>query len=191
MNESKHAHKLLDGLKGIEVGGGAHNAFGLNTVNVDYTDAMTGYKEWEVNAIGEFMPVDIVAWAWSIPVPDKSYDFVISSHVIEHIWDPIEALQEWCRIARKWIYIICPHRDATPQDAAKELTTLEEIIYRHANSVNQEEELGHVSRWTPDDFVIMCQHFGFHVHDMLPVDDKVGNGFTVVIDVEKSVKWER
>jgi hypothetical protein len=29
--ESKLAHQYLDGLKGIEIGGSAHNSFGLDT----------------------------------------------------------------------------------------------------------------------------------------------------------------
>ena len=38
--ESLLAHRLLDGLEGIEVGGSAHNAFGLKTRNVDFTDSL-------------------------------------------------------------------------------------------------------------------------------------------------------
>lgn len=41
--ESALAHKLLDGLNGIEIGGSAHNSFGLNTRNVDYTKQMTPF----------------------------------------------------------------------------------------------------------------------------------------------------
>ena len=33
--ESALAHELLDGLSGLEIGGGMHNAFGLDTLNVD------------------------------------------------------------------------------------------------------------------------------------------------------------
>ena len=35
--ESALAHRLLDGLEGIEIGGSAHNPFGLKTRNVDYS----------------------------------------------------------------------------------------------------------------------------------------------------------
>jgi hypothetical protein len=34
-SESDIAHQYLDGLKGIEIGGAAHNPFGLDTINVD------------------------------------------------------------------------------------------------------------------------------------------------------------
>jgi len=42
--ESALAHKLLDGLAGLEIGGSAHNSFGLKTRNVDYTAELTCFK---------------------------------------------------------------------------------------------------------------------------------------------------
>jgi hypothetical protein len=36
--ESKLAHSLLDGLRGIEIGPSTHNPFGLNTRNVGHHD---------------------------------------------------------------------------------------------------------------------------------------------------------
>jgi hypothetical protein len=60
--ESLLAHKLLDGLEGIEIGGSAHNPFGLKTRNVDYTDKMdTVFKQAEIEMCGDALPVDIVA----------------------------------------------------------------------------------------------------------------------------------
>lgn len=188
--DSNHAHKWLDGLKGLEVGGSAHNGFHLDTLNVDYTKEVTEYKQAEMELCGEMMPVDIVAFAWDIPVDDKSYDYVISSHVIEHIWDVIETLKEWCRIARKYIYIIVPQRDALPSDVHKELTSLEEITQRHQDPNKQHVEMGHVNRWTSATFMTMCCLNNFHVCDYLDPDDKVGNGFAIVIDVEKSGPWK-
>ena len=45
---SELAHKYLDGLEGIEIGGSAHNPFGLNTLNVDRFGSMdTQFKEEE------------------------------------------------------------------------------------------------------------------------------------------------
>lgn len=181
---SRHAHKWLDGLVGIEVGGSSHNPFGLNTINVDYTDSMaTEFKLAEKHEAGWALPVDIVADGASIPVPDKSYDFVVSSHVIEHFYDPIDALMEWHRIAKKYIYIICPQPNALPSDRPKPLTPLEEIIERH-NDIEKENKYNeHHSRWNYKTFVEMCECFGFNVIDGLDPDDKVGNGFTVVIQV--------
>ena len=45
--ENALAHKLLDGLRGIEIGSSAHNAFGLNTLNVNYTDDRSLSENYE------------------------------------------------------------------------------------------------------------------------------------------------
>ena len=120
--ESALAHKYLDGLQGIEIGGAAHNSFGLNTINVDRVGDMNShFKITEVELCGEALQVDVVAECNKLPFADKSYDFVISSHVIEHFYDPISALLEWARVARRYIFIIVPHRQRT-FDADKKLT---------------------------------------------------------------------
>jgi hypothetical protein len=46
--ESRRAHRLLDGLFGLEIGASYHNPFGLNTLNIDYTDNMTVFTEYSV-----------------------------------------------------------------------------------------------------------------------------------------------
>jgi hypothetical protein len=92
--ESKLAHELLGGLKGLEIGGSAHNAFGLDTLNVDYTNAMdTIFKKSEIEFCGVAMPVDLIADGDRIPVPDKSFHYIISSHVIEHFLTLLEQLK--------------------------------------------------------------------------------------------------
>ena len=76
--DSALAHKYLDELKGIEIGGSAHNPFNLDTLNVDYTDDMdTVFKQAEEKICGEKMPVDIVASGDNLPLKDESVDFVI------------------------------------------------------------------------------------------------------------------
>lgn len=187
--ESQLAHQLLDGLKGLEVGGASHNAFGLDVQNVDrlhhedpafaiYANAQKDYGNKR-----DVMPVDIVAPGDKIPVPDKSFDFVISSHVIEHFFDPIAALKEWARIARKYIYIICPQPDAHEPDRTKLITGLQELLSRHAGDVKNPNTDEHHTRWTCGTFREMCAALGFYVSHWQEVDDKVGNGFTVVIDL--------
>jgi SAM-dependent methyltransferase len=44
-------------------------------------------------------------------LPDASYDFVLSSHSLEHTANPIKALKEWQRVARPGgaIIVILPH----------------------------------------------------------------------------------
>lgn len=188
--ESALAHQLLHGLSGLEIGGAYQNAFGLDTLNVDrfhHTNlAFEPYALEQVRLCGEVMPVDIVAPGDRIPVKDQCYDFVISSHVIEHFYDPIGAIKEWQRIAKKYVFIICPHRDALESDKDKPLTELTEHISRHATGAKSDSfDDEHHSRWTPATFLKMCSHINagtdWRVVSFQHNDDKVGNGFTVVL----------
>ena len=215
--ESALAHQLLDGLVGVEVGGALHNSFGLDTINVDrihHTDlAFEPYALEQVRLCGEVMPVDVVAPGNQLPFPDKSYDFVISSHVIEHFYDPIGAIKEWMRVARRYIYIICPQRDALESDRDKPLTELEQHISRFSSKdfaadffgTNFDEEKfraatesdEHHSRWMTQGFIQMCwwifaQEWGkdWEVCKAQDRDDKVGNGFCVVLG-KKKIDWHQ
>ncbi len=50
--ESSLAHKYCLG-KGLEIGGSAHNPFGLHTMNVDFTDSLeTEFKKEEIRQCG-------------------------------------------------------------------------------------------------------------------------------------------
>lgn len=183
--ESELAHLYLDGLRGIEIGGAAHNPFGLNTINVDrISHTSLGFEPYaleQVRLCGEVLPVDVVAPGDKLPFADKSYDFVISSHVIEHFFDPIAALKEWARVATKYIFIICPLRDALESDKDKPLTPLEEHLARHAGDIPRLGTDEHHSRWTCESFCQMVDHIGLEVIATENPDKKVGNGFTVVI----------
>jgi hypothetical protein len=197
--ESPLAHQLLDGLAGLEIGGAAHNAFGLDTLNVDrihHTNlAFEPYALEQVRLCGEVMPVDIVAPGDRLPVKDKSYDFVISSHVIEHFYDPIAAIKEWMRVSKRYIYMIVPHRDALESDKDKPLTEISEFLNRHKVGANIGASDEHHSRWTPDSFMVMCGYIEspikgetWRVCDYQYSDDKVGNGFTVVLECEQNME---
>uniref|UniRef100_A0A914CUY1 Methyltransferase type 11 domain-containing protein n=1 Tax=Acrobeloides nanus TaxID=290746 RepID=A0A914CUY1_9BILA len=182
--ESKLAHHLLDDLKGIEIGGSFHNPFCLNTINVDYTNEMTVFKEIEKNITGNAVNIDVVAPGDKLPFPNESQDFVISSHVIEHFYDPIKAIQEWLRVVRKggYVYMIIPHRDRT-FDKDRDRTRLSELIDRHekSNQTNSNDAHSHQTFWTTEDFLELCKHFNWKVFAVQDVDDKVENGFTIVI----------
>lgn len=214
--ESALAHQLLDGLQGLEIGGASHNAFGLDTLNVDRVHHdhpdFRPYSSEQMRLGGAIMPVDIVAPGDCIPVDDQSFDFVISSHVIEHFYDPISAIKEWMRISRQYIFMIAPQRDALESDRDKPLTGLDEHIVRFKSRLSDDSlPLGgldhvaygthidllrntdeHHSRWTLESFCDMCdlifkQDFGagWTVFATEDPDLKVGNGFCVVL--KKSV----
>lgn len=180
------ATKLLSGLQGIEIGGAAHNPFGLNTKNVDFTDHRTVFKQLEIEHCGTSLPVDIVANGDHLPFDDNQLDFVISSHVIEHFYDPIAAIKEWLRVTKHGglVFMIVPHKDRI-FDRDEQETTAEELILRHNSDnrpeINSHEAFSHWSFWTPVQFLTLCSQMKWHVAHAQDPDDKVGNGFTVVI----------
>lgn len=62
-------------------------------------------------------------------VAPESYDFVLSSHVLEHIANPIKALMEWMRVLRPGgiLLLVVPHKDGT-FDHRRPTTTLTHLI---------------------------------------------------------------
>lgn len=189
--ESSIAHRYCVG-KGLEIGGSAHNPFGLDTLNVDFTDSMeTKFKVDEVRLCGTALPVDVVASGDDIPLPDESQDFVVSSHVIEHFTDPIKALIEWDRLVRPEgiIFIIAPHKDRT-FDRRRHCTQLGHLIedyIKQSTEPHHGNTSGHNHCWTTETFIELIEYVmenlgvQWEVAEVQDVDDKVGNGFTVVI----------
>lgn len=185
--DSPLAHKYLDNLKGIEIGGSAHNPFNLpNCINVDYTDSMeTVFKQSEFELCGEKLAVDVVADGAKLPFENESYDYVISSHVIEHFFDPIAAIKEWLRVIKPggYIFIIAPTQYAIATET-RDCTTPEELFKRYMGFINQDETQnphGHFSVWNLLDFMELCKYMNFKVVESIQPDDKVGNGFCVIL----------
>lgn len=58
---------------------------------------MTGLKEWDLQD-GDAQKMSSVA--------DETYDFVHSSHCLEHLYDPYEAFDNWIRICKSGGHII-------------------------------------------------------------------------------------
>jgi len=188
--ESALAHKYCLG-KGLEIGGSAHNPFGLNTLNVDCTGSMcTKFKKYEIKCCGKALPVDIVANGDDIPLPDKSQDFIVSSHIMEHFPNPVKALIEWDRLVKPGgiIFTIIPHKERT-FDKEKKCTSLEHLIedFQNNNTQRHDDPHDHDHYWITETFVelinYMIKELGmkWEIVKVQDVDDKVGNGFTVVI----------
>lgn len=62
-------------------------------------------------------------------VGDRSVDFVIAAHVLEHLADPIGALAAWCRVVRPGghVYLVVPDKRVS-FDRHRVRTTLEHLI---------------------------------------------------------------
>jgi SAM-dependent methyltransferase len=182
---SEFVSGYLTGMQGIEIGASSHNRFYLDALNVDrFGGNDTVYKREERRLALHAVKVDVVAPGDELPFDDDSYDFVFSSHVIEHFPDPIRALFEWVRVARHYVIVIAPHRNRT-FDIENPLTPVAELVERHRSGFTSEVDR-HWSVWTCESFIELCSATGLHVAGHQDPDDKVGNGFTVVIDAAKS-----
>lgn len=178
-HRSRLADRHLQGLHGVEIGGSAHNSFFLDTVNVDYTE-WPSTAEDQLRYCGRVMAVDVTAPAHRLPFGDGEFDFLLASHVLEHVPDPIGALREWQRVARL-LLVVLPGRD-NPYDRARPLTPIDELEERHREGLTSGEDR-HWSVWDSTSFVALCEHLGLGVLEVQDPDDKRGNGFAVVLDV--------
>jgi SAM-dependent methyltransferase len=62
-------------------------------------------------------------------IADESYDFVLSSHAVEHTANPIQAMSEWKRVLKEqgMLVLIAPHLEGT-FDHKRPITTLAHMI---------------------------------------------------------------
>lgn len=177
---SRLAHAYLGELRGVEIGAAAYNDFFLSTINVDRSSTPLT-QEHQLRFTGRRIPVDFVAEAGALPFPDRSHDFVLASHVLEHIPDPLGALKEWTRVARRFIFIVLPD-PSNEYDRGQPLTTIEDLEHRHRAGLRTGEDR-HWNIWDASSFCALCEHLGLQVVEVQQPDDKRGNGFSVVIDV--------
>lgn len=225
-SESKLAHQYLDGLNGVEIGGSNQNSFGLEHTggyaNIDFT-ADQG-KNWQSKDF-QIKPVNLVSFGDDLPLKNNSVDYVISSHVIEHFFDPIKAIKEWLRVVKPggYVFMIVPHRDRT-FDRKRALTSVSELMDRYDQKLKLENYLIskitydpetnttnhdilkiidtpkkvndktlekyrratvndhiHWTVWNHETFLALMKKCKFKVIESQDPDDKVGNGFTVIL----------
>ncbi len=62
-------------------------------------------------------------------IENSSYDFVLSSHCIEHVANPLQGLAEWIRVLKEngLLVLVIPHKDGT-FDHRRPVTSLEHLI---------------------------------------------------------------
>lgn len=125
------------------------------------------------------MTVDVIARADALPFGENSYDFVLASHVLEHISDPIAALRQWTRVARRYALIILP-QPRNEFDAHRELTTADELFERHREGFSSEEDR-HWNVWSSGSFRELCEQLELRVIEVQDRDDKRGSGFATVL----------
>lgn len=124
---------------GIEIGPGrTPYCSGRNTV---FLDKHTDNKDGTPNP-------DIVGDANAIPVEDASFDFLLSSHMLEHSQNTIRTLHEWLRVIRPGgaLFLVLPHGDRT-FDCHRQKTTLEHHI-RDFETLTDEWDRSHIDEIT-------------------------------------------
>lgn len=77
-------------------------------------------------------------------LPAESYDFVLSSHMLEHCANPLKALDQWQRILKTGgaLLLVLPHREAT-FDHKRPVTELQHLAQDFRDGVG-EDDLRHL-----------------------------------------------
>jgi len=92
LGDSRFVRKYLRG-KGVDIGGKPDPLI----LYREFFPLMESVKTWDLED-GDAQKM--------ASVPDETYDFVFSSHCLEHMHDPLEALQNWMRILKPGGYIV-------------------------------------------------------------------------------------
>ncbi|UCG17325.1 MAG: methyltransferase domain-containing protein [Phycisphaerales bacterium] len=73
-------------------------------------------------------------------IDSAAFDFVLSSHVVEHLANPLRGLREWGRVLRDEgvLILAVPHKDAT-FDHLRPLTKIEHILEDFRNDVGEDD----------------------------------------------------
>ncbi len=161
--DSPLAHKYLDGLCGIEIGPSACNPFNLNTIEVGITadtdaEDYNFYTNLQIDECGDYAKVDYsISDASDLSfIGTSSTDFVLHSHVWEHVPNPLRALEEWVRVTKHGgiIFVIVPHPQASKLDIGRSATSIHDLLdYYNANA-----------NWSSFDFPERYKKYNGHLH---------------------------
>jgi SAM-dependent methyltransferase len=120
-HEAKVGRWIGTGKVGVEIGAGGKPVPGPSprAIQVDCFKAFGA----------DVCQADYYGHACVLPFHDHSLDYVITSHVLEHVANPIAALVEWYRVVRPGgiIYLVVPNRVAT-FDRTREVTPVSHLL---------------------------------------------------------------
>ncbi len=105
--------------RGIEIGAHDLPIPGLRPLYIDRTPTFAGRPTH----------AGLFADAALLPFADGTLDYVACSHVLEHMPNPVRALEEWYRVVRPdgWIYLVVPDRRYT-FDQPRECTPVAHML---------------------------------------------------------------
>lgn len=77
-------------------------------------------------------------------ISDKTYDFIISSHCLEHVANPLKAVAEWLRIVKDegYFLLVLPNKEYC-FDRKRPFTPFEHLLADYKNNT-QEDDLTHL-----------------------------------------------
>ncbi len=215
--------KLLGAKNAIEIGGPSKifSAEGILPIydvvatldNVNYSNE-TVWKEHSnsdsmLRAIHESVKIDnqFIFEADDLSrITTSTYDVVLSSHVLEHIANPVKALEEWCRVLKPHgtLVLIIPNKDGS-FDHNRPVTTMTHLLHDYKNNVGPEdlthlpevlqmhdmemdEDAGTIEEFTSrskDNLINRCMHH--HVFDQELAENVVKFGGFQLLHSE--VRW--
>ncbi len=79
-----------------------------------------------------------------VQIPDSKYDFVISSNCLEHVANPLKAIEEWIRVIKKdgLLFVALPNQEHN-FDHKRSVTQFSHLLSDYQNSMG-EDDLTHL-----------------------------------------------
>ncbi len=97
---AEQAATVPTGARVLDVGAGTAPYRHLFSHCVYETHDFAQYQNYQDGSEGKYAPLNYVSDVCKIPVPDKSFDVILCTEVLEHVPYPIDALAEMCRIVK-------------------------------------------------------------------------------------------
>lgn len=148
--------------KGLEIGPLHRPMVKHDGMQIDYIDRYTVAELRahypELNEL-PLVESDIIGDAQTLAtIKDQKYDFLISAHVVEHMKNPIGALEHWFRVLKPGglLYLIVPDK-RTIFDKKRVRTTLEHLMLDYREPSDERDYEHYLD-------------YAIHVHDKRGVD---------------------
>jgi Methyltransferase domain len=181
---------------GLEIGGPSETTGGVIYIHAKSVDNLIFSKEtlWSTHdtdykyADGKTGKLIINDAVNITDVGDATYDFIFSSHSLEHIANPLKALHEWVRIVKDggYLILVLPERSLTfdhnrsissfstllqqyEKNVGEDcLDTLDEILENHDLSMDLAAgNMGQFTKRSFDNFNNRCLHHYVYSQDLL------------------------
>lgn len=139
------AFKYIVG-KGIEIGAqGSPLQVDRNKATVTYVDRISNEQNTTLHHLSaqELTSIDVLAEADNLDMfKNESFDFVIANHLLEHIPNPLAALEEWLRILRDngVLYLSLPNCCCNEYDFQRKPVNVDHIIDDFQNQHKDRKE---------------------------------------------------